>query len=231
MHTKIMRYAALAVVSLLILSIGAGSAAASSGTQTKYQGTAQMTWQGNVPLSDLEFLMAYAEYLDIPDNVMAEISEVYESGGAAQVFFAATVQYCIVANENNGLSDVTFQLCGHGAVFVSIGDVVFELKMRCASLSGRVYETAVDGVSGFNMNLAISGMVNGKISENGFSKSFAFNPYIKIQVRNGDLTTWRISPAALSSVMPAPTGAEWDEMVTMFPTMVQFIWNEVLPSP
>ncbi|OPY31350.1 MAG: hypothetical protein A4E32_01803 [Methanomassiliicoccales archaeon PtaU1.Bin124] len=228
MHTKLLKYPAIAVAALLLLSFGlTANASAASTSSMKYQETVPVVWEGDIPLEDLEPLFVILQNceIEIPECLLEELATVYLEGGSVHIAVNGMAYISLTMTERYGLKDILFQGSWTGTILIVVGEFSVLFDMNCAHLSVRTIGTT----SCTNMNVNILFCTNGHADIAGPCGDFTFNLNTegKIRIRSSHILMWSLSPEWLATAVPQPDEASFAWLESFFPAPTGFSWAAI----
>jgi hypothetical protein len=184
--TKMIKYPALAIAAILLLSFGmASSASATNDGKVRYVDTVHMQGGVTIQPEDLAFLLESG--LEIPEDILiqlASIDEIHiEVDGLAHINLMIT--------EKKNMVDVHLQAFYHGTICITAeGLPSITLDFKNAQLMLHV-SLACGSDLDLNTNLHMNGEMT--IGDNAESISLDLNVHIKIVIHDSELKNLRIS--------------------------------------
>jgi hypothetical protein len=218
MEKNLLKYPALAVAALLLLTFAAaGSARADGGFNDPNQVKVPIKFETDIPLAELDGLLMYVigSGIELPSCLVQEIAKEYQEGGSAHIAVDGTVWLNLKVSEKYGMKDYILQGMWSGNILVQVGEVSVLLHLMCFTLNVHWWGSCDPAKLNLNINFLSCG--NAAIS--GACGTGNYNVHLdgKICVRNGKIQTWTMSPEWLATLLPKPTAASFDFLESFFP--------------
>jgi len=219
MEKNLLKYPALAVTALLLLTfMAAGSAKADGGFNDPNQMTVPIKFEADIPLADLEGLLIYVQGsgVELPSCLVEELAKVYMEGGSAHIAVDGTVWVNLKCSERYGMKDFILQGMWSGDILIQVGDLSVQMHIKCFTLAVHWWGNSCDPAK---LNLNINFLSCGTVTVNAPCGSDVFDYRLdgKIAIKNGRVMTWNMSPAWLSAMLPKPTAPSFEFLEAFFP--------------
>jgi hypothetical protein len=229
MQKGAIKYLTLAVAALLLISFGAAGSASAATTEKKtISGSMPVVWQGDIPLSDLEFLIAYLQdsNVEIPQCLMDELISVYAENGAVHISINGVASYSLTVCQKDGMQDAVFQGCWRGTISLQVGEICVKLNIKCASLL--IHTIGDCRCDNYWIIINFVAIAKAEIKAPCGTQCFDLKFDIHIKIRNGEICVWSLYPEWLAGMFPEPDQGSLEFFMALFPANSKLSWEGIL---
>jgi len=218
MQKNLLKYPALAVAALLMLTfVAAGTAKADGGFNDPNQMTMPIKFETDIPLADLEGLLLYLmeSGVELPPCLVDEIVSEYMEGGSVHIAVDGTVWLSLKCTERCGVKDFILQGMWSGDILIQVGDLAVQMHIKCFTLVVHWWGNCDPAKLNLNLNFLSCGTV--KVCGPCGNDVFDYRLDGKVAIKNGRIMTWNMCPGWLAAMLPKPTAASFEYLEALFP--------------